>query len=147
ADLGDEVEKGQILATIEGSAREAKLREAEAVLARAVSDEERARSLRAKGIMSQQQYDEIASAHAVARARREVLAIELAHTEIRAPFSGRIAERLVDVGSYVRVGTPLFVLVSDDPLRLRGEVPERFAADLSIGQEIRGVVSAYPDEP
>ena len=146
ADLGDPVEEGQVLAAIDSSAREARLREAEAVLARAASEEERARKLREKGIMSQQEYDEVSSASSVARARREVLAIELAHTQIRAPFPGRIAARLVDVGGYVRTGTPLFVLVSDDPLRLRGEVPERFAAELAVGQDIRGTVSAYPDE-
>lgn len=147
ADLGDTVTAGHTLATIDPSAREAKLREAEAVLARAASEERRAQMLREKGIMSQQEYDELSSASSVARARREVLAIELAHTLIKAPFPGRIAERLVDVGSYVRVGTPLFVLVSDQPLRLRGEVPERFAAELAIGQQIRGTVSAFPDEP
>lgn len=96
--------------------------------------------------MSQQEYDTIASAHDVALAKRDVLAIQLGHTKIRAPFSGRIAKRLVDVGNYVRVGTPIFVLVADDPLRLRGEVPERFAADLQIGQEVRGAVEAYPGE-
>lgn len=147
ADLGDTVEAGQVLATIDASAREAKLREAEAVLDRAASEEQRASKLRERGIMSQQEYDELSSASSVARARREVLAIELGHTKIAAPFAGRIAERKVDVGGYVRIGTPLFVLVSDDPLRLRGEVPERYAADLAIGQEIRGSVSAYPDEP
>jgi membrane fusion protein (multidrug efflux system) len=146
ADLGDSVAEGQTLATIDPSAREAKLREAEAVLERAASEERRAQQLREKGIMSQQEFDELTSAYSVARARREVLAIELAHTQIRAPFAGRIAQRLVDVGSYVRVGTPLFVLVSDQPLRLRGEVPERYAAELAIGQEIRGSVSAFPDE-
>jgi membrane fusion protein (multidrug efflux system) len=146
ADLGDAVEAGQTLATIDPSAREAKLREAEAVLVRAASEERRAQMLREKGIMSQQEFDELSSASSVARARREVLAIEVAHTLIRAPFPGRIAERLADVGSYVRVGTPLFVLVSDRPLRLRGEVPERFAAELEIGQQIRGSVSAFPGE-
>jgi membrane fusion protein (multidrug efflux system) len=147
ADLGDSVEAGQVLATIDALAREAKLREAEAVLNRAASEEQRAQKLRERGIMSQQEFDEMSSASSVARARREVLAIELDHTRIAAPFAGRIAERRVDVGGYVRIGTPMFVLVSDNPLRLRGEVPERYAADLAIGQEVRGSVSAYPDEP
>jgi len=52
----------------------------------------------------------------------------------------------VDVGNYVRVGTPIFVLVADDPLRLRGEVPERFVSELKIGQEVRGTVEAFPGE-
>jgi len=146
ADLGDTVTAGQTLATIDPSAREAKLRVAEAVLDRAAAEERRAQKLREKGIMSQQEFDQLSSESSVARARRELLAIEVAHSQIRAPFPGRIAQRLVDVGSYVRVGTPLFVLVSDHPLRLRGEVPERYAAELAMGQQIRGTVSAFPDE-
>lgn len=146
ADLGDQVAAGQVLATLDGAALEAQLREATATLEKTTNEERRARRLRDQGVMSQQEYDAIASAQSVALARRDVLAIQLGHTQIRAPFAGRIAKRLVDVGNYVRVGTPIFVLVADDPLRLRGEVPERFAAELRPGQDVHGFVEAYPDD-
>src|SRR5262249_23611629 len=99
-----------------------------------------------EGVMSPQELDSITSAQNVALAKRDVLAIQLGHTKIRAPFAGRIAKRMVDAGNYVRVGTPIFVLVADNPLRLRGEVPERFAAELKVGQDVRGYVEAYPDD-
>ena len=89
--------------------------------------------------------DDLASQRDVAVARRDVLAIELAHTRVRAPFTGRIAKRLADAGSYVRRGTALFDLVSDNPLRLRGEVPERYTARIEEGQEVEAEVVAYPD--
>jgi membrane fusion protein (multidrug efflux system) len=146
ADLGDQVAKGQILATLEGSELEAKLREAEASLQKNQNDQRRAQQLRDQKIMSQQEFDAIASAASVSQARRDVLAIQVEHTRIRAPFDGRIAKRQVDVGNYVRTGTPVFVLVADNPLRLRGEVPERFAAEVKTGQEVRGFVEAYPDD-
>jgi len=146
ADLGDQVAEGQVLAVLDGASLEAQLREATATLEKTTNEEKRARRLRDQGVMSQQEFDAISSAQSVALARRDVLAIQLGHTRIRAPFAGRIAKRLVDVGNYVRVGTPIFVLVADDPLRLRGEVPERFAADLEPGQAVRGVVEAYPDD-
>ncbi|HZR80158.1 MAG TPA: efflux RND transporter periplasmic adaptor subunit [Candidatus Binatia bacterium] len=146
ADLGDQVAKGQILATLEGSELEAKLREAEASLQKNENDQKRAQQLRDQKIMSPQEFDAIASAASVSRARRDVLAIQVEHTRIRAPFDGRIAKRLVDVGNYVRTGTPVFVVVADNPLRLRGEVPERFASEVQIGQEVRGHVEAYPDD-
>jgi membrane fusion protein (multidrug efflux system) len=146
ADLGDQVAADQVLATLDGASLEAQVREATATLEKTTNEENRARRLRDQGVMSQQEFDAIASAQSVALAKRDVLAIQLGHTKIRAPFAGRIAKRLVDVGNYVRVGTPIFVLVADDPLRLRGEVPERFAADLKPGQDVRGVVEAYPDD-
>ncbi len=145
ADLGDQVAKGQVLATLDAAELEAKLREAEATLARSDNDERRAQRLRAQGVMSQQEFDAISSTQNVARARRDVLAIQVEHTRITAPFDGRIAKRLADVGNYVRTGKPLFVLVADNPLRLRGEVPERFAAEIHTGQEVRGYVEAFPD--
>lgn len=146
ADLGDQVKEGQVLASLDSATLDAQLREAAANLQKASTDEARAEKLKAQGVMSQQEFDTISSAQHVAQARRDVLAIHLAHTKIRAPFAGRIAKRLVDVGNYVRVGTPIFVLVADDPLRLRGEVPERFVSELAIGQEVRGSVEAFPGD-
>ncbi len=146
ADLGDQVKEGQVLASLDSATLDAQLREATATLQKASADEARAEKLKAQGVMSQQEFDTTSSAQHVAQARRDVLAIHLAHTKIRAPFAGRIAKRMVDVGNYVRVGTPIFVLVADDPLRLRGEVPERFVSDLQIGQEVRGTVEAFPGD-
>jgi membrane fusion protein (multidrug efflux system) len=146
ADLGDQVTEGQVLATLDDATLAAQLREATATLQKTTTEEQRARRLKEQGVMSQQEFDAISSAQDVALAKRDVLAIQLGHTKIRAPFAGRIARRLVDVGNYVRVGTPIFVLVADDTLRLRGEIPERFAADLKIGQDVRGSVEAYPDD-
>ncbi len=146
ADLGDQVTEGQVLASLDSASLDAQLREATATLQKTTNEEARARRLKEEGVMSQQEYDTISSNQNVALARRDVLAIQLGHTKIRAPFAGRIAKRLVDAGNYVRVGTPIFVLVADDPLRLRGEVPERFVAELAVGQDVRGFVEAYPDE-
>ena len=41
--------------------------------------------------------------------------------------------------------TPRSDLVADDPLKLRGDVPERYAADLAVGQKVQIRVDAYPD--
>lgn len=146
ADLGDQVAEGQVLAALDSASLDAQLREATATLQKTTNEEARARRLKEEGVMSQQEYDTISSAQNVSLARRDVLAIQLGHTRIRAPFAGRIAKRMVDVGNYVRVGTAIFVLVADDPLRLRGEVPERFVAQLAVGQDVRGHVEAYPEE-
>ncbi|MFM7737638.1 MAG: efflux RND transporter periplasmic adaptor subunit [Alphaproteobacteria bacterium] len=146
ADLGDMVARGQVLATLDSSEIEARLREAEASLVRRTNDAKRAEQLRTRGVMSQQEYDAITSDLGVARARRDLLAIQVANTRIKAPFDGRIAKRKAEVGDYVRTGTPIFVLVSDDPLKLRGEVPERFATEIAVGQEVRATVEALPGE-
>ena len=52
---------------------------------------------------------------------------------------------MVSAGEYVRAGTPLFDLVADHPLKLRGDVPERFAQELAVGQPVQIKVDAYPE--
>ena len=51
---------------------------------------------------------------------------------------------MISAGEYVRAGTPLFDLVADQPLKLRGDVPERFAQELATGQPVQIAVDAYP---
>ncbi|MGH7214983.1 MAG: efflux RND transporter periplasmic adaptor subunit, partial [Tepidisphaeraceae bacterium] len=59
------------------------------------------------------------------------------------PREYAVAARQVSVGEYVSQGTPLFRLIDDDPLKYRAAVPERFAADIRVGQGVRLVVEAF----
>jgi membrane fusion protein (multidrug efflux system) len=146
ADLGDRVEQGHVLARVRRDEIEARLREAEASLEKASADEGRARPLRTSGVISVQEYEQVRTALEVARARRDQLRIQLDHADVRAPFAGSVAVRLVDPGDYVRAGTVAFRVVQDDPLRFRGEVPEREAPSLQAEQEVRISVAAFPGE-
>jgi RND family efflux transporter MFP subunit len=64
---------------------------------------------------------------------------------IRAPFGGQIKERAVTQGQFLRVQTPVMVIVNLDPLRARLQVPEKVAASVRVGQEVKVSVEAYPD--
>ncbi len=59
----------------------------------------------------------------------------LARTVIRAPFAGVLDERRVDIGAMVSPGTPVARLVDLDPIKVVSGVPERYAADISLGDE------------
>ncbi len=146
ADLGDRVRKGQMLAAVRSDVIEARLRETEASLAKAAADEARAQPLVTQGIISPQEYEKVRTEAAVERARRDRLRIELERAAIRAPFDGSVSARLVNLGDYVRAGTVSFRLVQDDPLKFRGEVPERDVPSLAAGQEVRITVDPYPGE-
>jgi membrane fusion protein (multidrug efflux system) len=146
ADLGDRVRAGQVMARVRRDEIDARLREAEAGLAKATADEGRARPLRAQGVISAQEYEQVRTGLDVARARRDQLRIQLEHADIRSPIEGSVAARLVDAGSYVRLGASVFRLVQDDPLKFRGEVPEREVPTLRAGQEVRITVEAFPGE-
>ncbi len=61
-----------------------------------------------------------------------------------APFEGAIRERHVTLGQYVTAGQPVVTLVRLHPLRLRVDVPEREAARVRGGQEVRVTVEGDP---
>jgi len=146
ADLGDEVATDEVLLDIDDASMRAQLREAEAHVVKARADEARGRELLRANIISLQEYESMQTAMAVAEAQRDSLNVTLRHKQVRSPLSGSVAKRLVSVGEYVRPGTPLFDLVDDDPLTLRGDVPERFAQELAVAQPVQIRVDAYPDD-
>ncbi len=55
------------------------------------------------------------------------------------PALGRygVSARLISVGEYVQAGTPLFRVVADDPVKFRGNVPERFSGQVLLDGEVR----------
>lgn len=74
--------------------------------------------------------DEARANIAVARARRAALGLakkRVADTSISSPVAGVVAGRLVSLGELVKVGQPIAQVVVSDTLKLRGDVPERYA--------------------
>ncbi|CAN5141812.1 efflux RND transporter periplasmic adaptor subunit [soil metagenome] len=66
---------------------------------------------------------------------------------VRAPFAGVVAERLVNVGDYVRAESKVATLVVTDPLRLHMTVAERNVPFVHVGQEVSFFAAAAPDKP
>ena len=69
---------------------------------------------------------------------------QLADSVIVAPFDGGVKERHATPGEYVTAGQPVLTLVRIHPLRLRLAVPERSAAKVRVGQEVRVHVDGDP---
>lgn len=69
---------------------------------------------------------------------------QLRDTYIRAPFDGYIQKRLVSQGELVKNQTPVMNVVRVDPLKVIGEVPERMAPWIKIGQPVELHVDAFP---
>jgi len=73
---------------------------------------------------------------AVQTAIRDLATQRLSETTVRAPYQGAIESRLVSTGSYVQAGQPLMSIAKTTVLRFRGSVPERFAQQLHVGQQL-----------
>ncbi|MBA3522400.1 MAG: efflux RND transporter periplasmic adaptor subunit, partial [Gemmatimonadales bacterium] len=70
--------------------------------------------------------------------------VRLDRTLVRAPFSGVMGERLVSLGDYVTTATPLATLQTVSPQRAAFQVPERYADQLKLGQQVTFRVAALP---
>jgi len=71
---------------------------------------------------------------------------KLRDTVILAPLAGSISKRSISAGEFVKMGTPLFTIVQDNPLKLRGMIPERLAPDVQTEQGIEAKVDSFPDK-
>lgn len=68
----------------------------------------------------------------------------LKDTKVVAPFDGAVAERRVSAGEFANVGRVVAVVVKDDPLRLKIDVPETEVAGVALDAPVTLRVSAYP---
>jgi membrane fusion protein, multidrug efflux system len=71
-----------------------------------------------------------------ARAQANVLSERLDRTVVRAPISGVLEQRLVEVGSMVAPGTPVARIMDVDTVKVVGGVPERYAGEVRPGDEV-----------
>ena len=150
-DLGSVVTNGQELALIDTAAHEARqqqatanLDRAQAAAANALRDLDRVRQLQRERIASTAALDaaeatatQTAADIKSAEAALAVAKLDLERSRVKAPFPGSIASRLVSTGDYVGVGAPIARLVETDVLRLKLDVPERNAGQVSAGQTVR----------
>ena len=139
--VGDRVEKGQVLARIandtvkaELSEAQASVAEAEAMLSEARANGDRARQYQQTGFLSAQMINQYLTAERTAvarlnaaRARMQSAQLRLAQTVVRAPDDGVISARAATTGSLAQPGQELFRLIRGSRLEWRAEVS---AADL-----------------
>lgn len=130
---GDWVEEGTLVVQLEDRDRSAAVAEARALLASRELEYNAAAQLRERGHAA-------ATQHAAARAQLEQAQAALRRAEIaqaqlsiKAPFSGILEERLVELGDLLQVGDPVGRLVDLDPLIAVASVSERDVGELELG--------------
>ena len=164
-DIGSQVHKGQLLATLEApeinsqlSAANSHIKQQQAVYFASKATYDRLLSTsKTPGTISQNDLEQAdakknsdyANLEAVRSAYKESAA-NLAYLNIRAPFDGVITTRNVNLGAYVGPGgkgtDPLFVLQDQQRLRLVVSVPESYTGDLSKKNEVTFTVKSLPNQ-
>jgi len=148
--VGDTVQRGQVLARFATDAVQADLAQARAVVAEAsasaqeaTANADRVRALLNTGVFSGQQSSQYLTAEQTAKARVEsakaVMAaqlLRLQNTEVRASDSGIISARLATVGAVVGAGSELFKLIRQGRLEWRAEVGANELYRLPVGAAV-----------
>ncbi len=142
---GQAVKQGDVLFEMDQAKLKASLGQAEADLKLAESTLARYQELVETGAVSRQEFDQALSSFEVSKATVELLREQLADAVIRASFDGVVGDRWASVGQYVARGTPLTMLISQDPVKVEFRVPERYLGKLAIGQTVKVEVAAYAD--
>lgn len=134
AEIGDRVEKGQILAELKADEARAALRQAEVAAEKARTQFERARAQLAEGHGTAVERDNARFTYEEAMATLEVRRVALENLTIRAPIDGILTERNLNVGGYVQSGAKAFSVVDPDSFMLAINPPEKELPRLEVGQ-------------
>lgn len=133
---GTEAKKGDILVKIDDSVDEADLTNAIAALKLAEITYDRGKELYSNRNYPKASLDKDKASLDQARAQVEKIKATIALKTIRAPFTGRLGIRQVNLGQYLGVGTTIVALQSLDPIYVNFSVPANQAPRLGSGQEV-----------
>lgn len=142
---GETVEEGDLLVKLDVSVEEADLQSAEASAELAQLNLKRAESLVAKRAGSQADLDLAKATAQQAEARIAALRATLERKTIRAPFSGRLGIRLVNLGQYLAAGDTVVSLQQLNPVFVDFTLPQRHLERIQKGLVTRVRTDADPD--
>ena len=143
---GQTVLKGAPLLTLDADNERAELKRLQAQANLAELNRARREKLYKLEALSKSDYDAVLSEVNAARAAVEAQAARVAQKEIRAPFSGELGLRRVNVGQYLTAGAPIVSLQSLDPIDIDFALPEQFLGAVAPGTPVKARVEALPDQ-
>ncbi|WP_313806727.1 efflux RND transporter periplasmic adaptor subunit [Flavobacterium sp.] len=145
---GDYVRAGQVLAIMRGDAIGVSAENANAVYQNAVVDYNRFENAYKTGGVTKQQLDQAKVNMLNAKANLSQANINVGDTRIKAPFSGFINKKFIEVGSIITSmpATELFEIVNTAKLKLNVTVNENQVTQLKVGTPIKVKSSVFPDK-
>ena len=135
-DSGKTVEKGEVLVQLDTRQEQAQLAGAESALELARLNHERMQGLVKQDAVSRAEYDAAAATYKQAEARIGEIRATIERKTIRAPFSGVLGIRQVNLGQYLTGGDPVVPLQSLNPIYVNFAVPQQDTADMRIGRTV-----------
>ena len=142
--LGDYVAKGAVLARVDDTYSKLALEIAKINYAKYEEDVRRYQALREGDAVTETQLRDIRIAYDNAKIQLEQAQKQWEDTYIRAPFSGYITSKEVDLGKYVNVSMPIAGIADISELKVVLSVSESNVYNLRVGQPISVSTQIYP---
>ena len=141
---GRSVNKGDVLVRLDTKQERAQLAAAEAQRDLAKLDLERSKDLLAKQIVPQSTYDNAVAQFKSADARTGEIRATIERKTIRAPFSGVLGIREVNLGQYLAGGATIASLQSLRPAYVNFTVPQQEIGKVAVGASVEATSDALP---
>lgn len=134
---GATAKAGDVLVQLDTATEEAQLRAAEATAALARANLQRAKDLRESNTNSPAELDAADAQAKQALAQADSLRAVIAKKTIRAPFSGRLGLRYVNLGQILKDGEAITTLQTLDPIWVNFSLPQQRVSQISLGHIVR----------
>jgi len=145
-EAGSVVKTGDLLIQLDTSLEEALLRSAEANAALVGLNLQRAQDLRMHNTNSQSDLDTAVAQAKQADAQADNIRAAIAKKMIKAPFSGRLGIRLVNLGQTLNAGDGIVSLQALDPIYADFMLPQQYLSQIAVNQKVRLKTDALPDK-
>ena len=139
---GRTVREGEVLVQLDTKQEQAQLEAALAQLELARLNHERMTGLVAQDAVSRAEFDAATASHKQSEARINEIRATIARKTIRAPFTGVLGIRQVNLGQYLSGGDPIVPLQSLNPIYVNFGVPQQEAGQMRPGREVRVMAEA-----
>jgi membrane fusion protein (multidrug efflux system) len=143
-DSGKWVQAGEVLVELDSRQERAQLAAMEAQRDLAKFNYARMQQLVNEGVISRMDYDKAMADQKQTEANAAEIRATIARKTIRAPFSGELGIRQVNLGQYLAAGSPIVPLQSLNPIYVNFSVPQQVVGQVQVGQNIRITTDALP---
>jgi membrane fusion protein (multidrug efflux system) len=133
---GDVVRAGKVIAVLDASVYSVQLKSIEASIAKAELDLKRYTKLIEMGGATPMQAESVQLQIASLVAEKRQVLEQISHMQIRAPFSGKVENVSVELGSFVTYGTVLSQLIDNSSLKINIYLSEQEAFKVKTGQQV-----------
>jgi multidrug efflux system membrane fusion protein len=134
AERGSNVDTGEVIVRLDERDRQARLRQAEAMVTQREVEFDAREKLKSSSYVSEAQLKEAAAALEAARAELTRARLDLEFMTVRAPFDGALQARAVEVGDFVSTGDPIATFVDNRKIIVSADLSEFDARYVSVGQ-------------